>query len=83
MNKILCKSCGKKTATWLYMPSCSSDFLDYLCDDCVPRGCLCNKEPIDSNWKNNDPNNWEETFDEKGRKFPCCEWSYEKRGWRQ
>lgn len=30
------------------------------CDECVPRGCSCN--------------DGEPERDEKGRRYPCCEW---------
>lgn len=76
MNKRLCK-CGK-IATWLYMPG-DDDW--GCCDNCVPRGCSCNEEPIDGNWDNINENNWIEKLDDKGRKFPCCEWWYQKEGW--
>lgn len=34
-----CSCCNKK-AVWLYMPSRYGKI--YYCDDCVPRGCMCN-----------------------------------------
>ena len=34
-------NCGKK-AVWMYMPS-STLKNPFYCDDCVPRGCDCNK----------------------------------------
>jgi len=43
MEKYKCVKCGK-LATWCYMPgfaSSESEKDDYLCDDCVPRGCSC------------------------------------------
>lgn len=40
MKKFLCE-CGK-LATWEYMPS--SKQYPYFCEDCVPRGCSCNRE---------------------------------------
>lgn len=63
------------------MPSCSDDFEDMLCDDCVPRGCSCNEEPLDGNYESTDPNNWVEVLDKDGRKFPCCEWFYDESGY--
>jgi hypothetical protein len=63
----ICEECGKKAA-WIYISG------ELLCDKCVPRGCSCNMEPKDGNYENEDPNNWEEPTDEKGRKYPCCEW---------
>ena len=70
MDKEYICECGK-TAVWMYMPGREEDV---ACDDCVPRGCSCNMEPIDENWENEDPDNWKEPTDEKGRKYPCCEW---------
>ena len=64
----ICEECGR-LATWVYMPNG-----DLRCDNCVPRGCSCNQEPKDGNYENEDPSNWEEPTDEKGRKYPCCEW---------
>ena len=46
------------------------------CNKCIPRGCSCNIEPVDGDWENTDPSNWEERVDERGRKYPCCEWMY-------
>ena len=63
------------------MPSCSENFKDFLCDDCVPRGCTCNSYPLDEDWENTDPNNWQQELDEQGRELPCCEWGYEEDGY--
>ena len=41
MTKELC-DCGK-VAVWCYMPGYSSGESPYSCDDCVPRGCDCNR----------------------------------------
>lgn len=35
----LCDTCSKEVAVWSYMPG-SGDF----CENCVPRGCSCNRE---------------------------------------
>ena len=51
--------CGEK-GTWLYMPK--RDCNGYYCDDCVPRGCVCNEEEDGT-----------QSTDEQGRMFPCCE----------
>lgn len=68
--------CGN-IAVWLYMPSYSGEqHNDFYCDDCVPRGCSCNMEPIDGNHENLAEDNWAEPVDDKGRKYPCCEYSY-------
>lgn len=76
--KIKCLKCGK-LATWFYMSADSDDHA--YCDNCVPRGCLCNEYPIDGNCENLDPNNWKEDLDEQGRKLPCCEYWYDENGW--
>jgi len=60
--------CGKP-AIWMYMPGD-----EVACNDCVPRGCSCNAEPVDGDHENSDPANWVETVDDRGRKYPCCEW---------
>ena len=66
--------CGKP-GVWYYMPAVeNNDFNHFACDECVPRGCSCNEEPIDGNYDNMNPSNWVEPVDEKGRKYPCCEW---------
>ena len=44
MNKELC-DCGK-VATWCYMPGYSNGDNPSHCDDCVPRGCSCNHQPV-------------------------------------
>jgi hypothetical protein len=76
-TKIKCKC--EKIAQWFYLPSDSLDRA--YCDECVPRGCSCNEYPLDGNWENLDPNNWTEELDKKGRKKPCCEFCYDKKGW--
>ena len=49
------------------------------CDNCVSRGCSCNselKEGIDYNSEAaKDPANYVEKLDDKGRRYPCCEYS--------
>jgi hypothetical protein len=80
--KIKC-DCGK-IATWFYMPDGEVPEQDRAkCDNCVPRGCICNQIPKDDNPENSDPNNWEEILDEQGRKLPCCEWMYDGYGWEE
>ena len=81
MKKIRCVNCGKKMAVWILMSSSSKDFHSgFFCDDCVPRGCSCNSEPIDGNFDNPNPDNWEQLKDVQGRLLPCYEWSYEEKG---
>ncbi len=43
-NKLAkCRYCDK-IATWLYMPSSTSD--GFYCDEHVPRGCTCNVQNL-------------------------------------
>lgn len=65
-----CENCENQSV-WIYMPN-GEEF----CDNCVPRGCSCNSEPIDDDYENENPENWVERKDEFGRLLPCCE--YEK-----
>jgi len=76
-----CIDCGNtvKGKGWLYMPASSPDPVDYYyCDNCVPRGCSCNmelKEGIDyDSIEAENFDNYFEPLDEKGRKYPCCEY---------
>jgi hypothetical protein len=69
-----CLYCRKAEASWVYMPSG-----EYACDDCVPRKCSCNMEPIDGNWENENESNWDYIKDEKGKHLPCCEWEQIKK----
>lgn len=43
--KCKCSICGK-TATWIYLPS--TNYRQMYCDDCVPRGCTCNVEDVET-----------------------------------
>ena len=43
----------------------------YCCDDHVPRGCSCNLNEDGI-----------EDVGDDGRKFPCCEWDYNMKGFR-
>lgn len=65
MMKLKCDNCNNN-ATWLLMSGKGQ-----YCDDCVPRGCSCN---IDDDTD-------EESLDEFGRKYPCCEFWYDKEGY--
>ena len=87
--KYKCVKCGKHpSGGWLYMPE-DGDNVDYFyCDDCVPRGCSCNSELKEGiEWDSEEaknPDNYYEPVDEKGRKYPCCEyWWFEKNGFDQ
>lgn len=63
-----CTYCHVRKAEWWHGPSPK-----IACDKCVPRGCSCNQDlPIDND--NIDPATYPEMLDEKGRKYPCCEW---------
>lgn len=64
-----CTFCHKAEAVWSYMPGS-----DDACDDCVPRGCSCNADPKPGKEDSADPADYVEQLDEKGRRFPCCEW---------
>ena len=64
-----CTFCHFRKAIWWYGPG-----YEQACEECVPRGCDCNKDPVDGDCDNIDPANWVEAIDEKGRKWPCCEW---------
>jgi len=63
-------------AVWCYMPSPCA----YFCDNHVPRGCQCNEEPKDDNWESIDADNWHEILDDQNRRWPCCEYMYNKNG---
>lgn len=65
-----CDTCNEK-AVWYYGPR-----TEQYCDDCVPRGCSCNLEPVDGDHHNLDSDNWKEEVDDQGRLFPCCEYIY-------
>lgn len=45
--KELC-DCNKK-AVWNYMPGFSNGDNSFFCDDCVPRGCICNHRHVNIN----------------------------------
>lgn len=85
--KRICGKCGKP-AKWYYMPG-HSEKEDYACDKHVPRGCSCNAElkknvaPILDKYGNldNPAEDWYEPTDFRGRKYPCCEWFYSKKGY--
>lgn len=65
MNKIFCIDCEEK-AVWLDLSSASRQY----CDDCVPRGCGCNGLE-DSE---------EQSKDDRGRLYPCCEYFFDPNG---
>jgi hypothetical protein len=65
-----CDRCWIRRAVWWYGPGPGGQ----RCDKCVPRGCSCNREPIDGNPDNENSDNWREIVDDLGRKYPCCEW---------
>ena len=53
-----CEYCHWHRAVWYYAPGYA-----IACDECVPRGCGCNKDSDGT-----------EPLDERGRRSPCCEW---------
>jgi hypothetical protein len=89
MTKELCE-CGN-LAIWAYLPSASQDYHPYYCDDCVPRGCMCQYRYIDeSESPDGDENKdwiWIEKdvcwvdLDEKQREYPCAEFDWEPGGY--
>lgn len=87
MGKEKCYECGE-LAQWYYLPGGGDPKEDYFCDNCVPRGCSCNKELkegieelIDGNQIINPPEDFYEPVDEQGRKYPCCEFMYSEQGY--
>ena len=78
----MCEVCHQSLAEWFYMPFSDPDRPSAFCDECVPRGCSCNLDlKDDSMWDDEeyqkDPKNWVEELDEKGRRYPCCEFMYD------
>lgn len=71
LHRILrrCDICHWRMSDWWYGPGNGE-----ACDTCVPRGCSCTVEPLDGNYENLDPANWEKAKDPQGREVPCCEW---------
>lgn len=65
-----CDSC-EKVAQWDYAPS---DGSGAWCDDCVPRGCSCNRV---------DENSEEQVRDDLGRLNPCVEYWFYEWGWKK
>lgn len=67
-----CMKCDA-LAVWELAPA---DSYGEYCDDCVPRGCSCNRE------FNPKTNHWDgpQRRDERGRLLPCCEYSWEPEG---
>jgi len=90
-EKIKCDVCKENMAVWLYMPSSTRED-NFFCEECVPRGCSCGREYLDmEDYDNTPPEDktlwkWIEVdkiwagVDEKGREWPCCEYSYDDNG---
>lgn len=87
--KELCCVCKKEMAVWIYMPGKK---LEVYCDNCVSRGCSCNRyytvgecvelPPTEhTNWKWIEENEEWTYLDEQGREDPCCEYMYDEDGW--
>jgi hypothetical protein len=82
-----CHVCHWRRSVWFYMPG-----MDNACEECVPRGCSCNREIKpefeeeytedmangirNPKWDISDKELFYDVTDEKGRKMPCCEWHY-------
>jgi hypothetical protein len=64
MNKEICGACGEKIAVYWYMPGYYPKSNPFHCENCVPRGCDCNKGITDS----------------QGREKPCEEYMFDKNG---
>lgn len=80
-----CSYCGIRESVWWYGPGTET-----ACEECVPRGCSCNKElkpeyeylgeyfyglkEIPKDVDLSDENLYTEPVDKKDRKYPCCEW---------
>lgn len=80
-----CCKCNK-IATWLYMSA--NNGYHFYCDEHVPRGCYCQTRYIEIDgipksdnimWLNKEHTSYE-YLDNKGRKFPCCEYNYKAGG---
>lgn len=71
INLIKCYKCNNKIATWYYTPCTNDIYTNYLCEDCVPRGCSCNLDE-----ENNMP------VDDLGRDLPCCEFDFSEKGFK-
>lgn len=74
-----CTKCGSiPKEGWIYMPSTEDRCDHFYCDNCVPRGCSCNHDLKDGIDYESDEatkeENWIEKLDEKGRRYPCCEY---------
>lgn len=69
VKEICCQCQCKSLAVWMYMPSDRDG--EYLyCEEHVPsRGCDCNIKEDGS-----------QSTDSEGRKFPCCEYDYNEKG---
>lgn len=70
-----CRRCGSP-AVWYYGPVSSwrnpvdQDRRNAFCDDCVPRGCCCQREDGTGLMYR----------DRRWRELPCCEFEYEPQG---
>lgn len=84
--------CGK-VATWIYAPKTDDGINPYYCEDCVPRGCMCNDYDIEDGWEpspseENITWEWKEKgkiwspIDGNGLQYPCCEFLNEEDGFK-
>lgn len=70
MKKVICCECNS-VAVWQYAPITDRKDI-YFCDEHVSRGCSCNV-----NYETG-----EELKDKLGRFLPCCEYNYNKKGFK-
>jgi len=90
-NKIYkwkCVSCGCiPEEGWYYFPETKEKVDYFYCDNCVPRGCSCQKELKNGiDWKSEEATkseNYHDLLDKKGRKLPCVEFWFEKNEWEE
>lgn len=87
MKKRLHRCCKcNNVATWYYMPG-NKKFC-FFCDEHVPRGCFCQTYCAETDglpksdniiWLNEEHTIYE-YLDNKGRRYPCCEYDYDENG---
>jgi hypothetical protein len=85
-------------AIWWYTPGNNKGLNSFYCDDCVYRGCNCNRISVDINsydppldypylpTEDDVPFKWIKQdkiwchVDNKGREYPCVEYSFNENG---
>lgn len=73
-HHIKCEKCHN-IAVWFLL-----DVDGAFCDAHVPRGCDCQRIPLDGNWSSKRKKNWKFLIDEQGRKLPCVNFVYLPQG---